>query len=251
MNQTGILCLLAAVGCHAVVLLGFKLPPQNQTPRETVYLEVSLAASIPAKGRAVETQATPAPAVPAHEPSAATESDSVSPRPESHPVVPPERPVVSAPTPNVDPTPPPAEPKNIQPQPSHPAPLPTEAFATSVTSSAQNSQQQSAEVAAGTAKLINAAFAYETIERPYYVKRGQPEYPIEAKRLKQEGIVVLALFINEKGQLDKVEVVQSSGFPLLDRAAIAAERRSRFRPAHRGGHAIACKAEVPYRFVLP
>lgn len=97
----------------------------------------------------------------------------------------------------------------------------------------------------------NAVSHYQTIEQPYYLKRGKPEYPSQAKRLKQEGVVVLALFINERGGLDNIEVVQSSGFPLLDEAAIAAERRSRFRPAYLRDRPVACRATVPYRFVLP
>lgn len=249
MNQTGIMSFVVAIGCHAVVLLGLKLPTQNQTPpKEKVYLEVSLAASIPPTDRSLETQATPAPPVPAEEPPPPTKAESVSPLPDPQPLRLPDPPppVISAATPDEESTPPSTKPKITQQQ---SPPSSAEAFETSVPFPKQSEQQPSPQMAA--AKATNAASRYETIEKPYYLKRGKPEYPIEAKRLKQEGVVLLALFINERGRLDKIEVVQTSGSPLLDQAAIAAERRSRFRPAYRGRHAFACKAEVPYRFVLP
>ena len=73
-------------------------------------------------------------------------------------------------------------------------------------------------------------------------------YPPECLRNKQAGTVMLMLYINEFGSVDRVEVVRSSGFPALDRAAAAAEKRSRFRPAVAGGRPVKSKARVPYTF---
>jgi TonB family protein len=44
-------------------------------------------------------------------------------------------------------------------------------------------------------------------------------YPPEAARRHQQGTVVLMLYVNGSGTLDKIEIVKSSGFPLLDAAA--------------------------------
>lgn len=74
--------------------------------------------------------------------------------------------------------------------------------------------------------------------------------PAEALRKKQTGTVRLLLYINEQGTVDKVEIVQSSGFPSLDAAAMAAERRSTFRPAIINGSPVKSKVIVPYIFQL-
>ena len=91
---------------------------------------------------------------------------------------------------------------------------------------------------------------YHILSQPYYLKRGQPDYPALARRKRQEGAVVLTVFINALGSLDKIEVKESSGIPLLDEAAVAAERKSRFRPAYVDNRPVPSKAEVPYRFKL-
>jgi len=91
---------------------------------------------------------------------------------------------------------------------------------------------------------------YQVVSEPSYLARAEPEHPAVARRLRQEGTVVLRLFIDAEGTLDRIEVAKSSGFASLDRAAIEAEKRSRFRPARVGGRAVPCQAEIPYRFDL-
>jgi protein TonB len=91
---------------------------------------------------------------------------------------------------------------------------------------------------------------YHAVSHPSYLERVEPTYPAQARRLRQEGVVVLRLFIGAGGGLDRIEVAKSSGHRLLDEAAIAAEGRSRFRPATVGGRPVPCTAEVPYRFEL-
>jgi protein TonB len=91
---------------------------------------------------------------------------------------------------------------------------------------------------------------YHAVSRPSYLERVEPAYPAQARRLRQEGVVVLRLFIGAAGELDRIEVARSSGHRLLDEAAVAAERKSRFRPATVEGRPVPCQAEVPYRFEL-
>jgi protein TonB len=45
-------------------------------------------------------------------------------------------------------------------------------------------------------------------------------------------------------------VQRSSGFEMLDRAAIAAVRRWVFEPGRRGGNPVAAWVQVPVRFAL-
>ena len=62
-----------------------------------------------------------------------------------------------------------------------------------------------------------------------------PTYPPEAVRLHETGTVALVLHVAADGFVDRVEVLQSSGYPLLDRAAVARLRTWHFLPATRGG----------------
>ena len=109
---------------------------------------------------------------------------------------------------------------------------------------------RSAAIALPRAGLTEERSPYIAVEEPSYRKRGRAEYPVQARRLKQEGVVWLTLYINPQGGLDRLEVKESSGFPLLDQAAVEAEKKSRFQPAYARGKPVASKVEVPYRFQL-
>jgi TonB family protein len=61
-----------------------------------------------------------------------------------------------------------------------------------------------------------------------------PPYPLEARRLGEEGMVRLTLGIGAKGDVTKVEVLQTSGYKLLDEAAIQAVRRWKAHPQYAG-----------------
>jgi protein TonB len=91
---------------------------------------------------------------------------------------------------------------------------------------------------------------YVYVTQPNYAKRAEPIYPEQSRRWHQQGIVELALFINELGALDKVEIIKSSGFPLLDAAAIKAMKQSQFAPAMDGAIPIRSRAEATVTFRL-
>ena len=65
-----------------------------------------------------------------------------------------------------------------------------------------------------------------------------PQYPWLARRWQQEGKVTVRLTIDVGGQVVRVEVARSSGYPLLDRAATTAAQQWRFRPTTSDGIAI-------------
>ena len=62
-----------------------------------------------------------------------------------------------------------------------------------------------------------------------------PPYPWAARRLGQEGGVLLRIAISKMGQPTRVEVQRSSGYPLLDESALITVRRWRFVPARTAG----------------
>jgi periplasmic protein TonB len=72
-----------------------------------------------------------------------------------------------------------------------------------------------------------------------FLAGAAPLYPKLSQRLGEEGSVVLRLTVDATGAVIEASVETSSGFPRLDEAAVVAVKRWRFRPAIRGGVAIA------------
>jgi protein TonB len=68
--------------------------------------------------------------------------------------------------------------------------------------------------------------------------------------LGQQGTVMLAVEVTADGRAGSVRLAQSSGFALLDAAALQAVRRWTFEPARNLGLAVASHVEVPVRFDL-
>ena len=90
----------------------------------------------------------------------------------------------------------------------------------------------------------------ETLAQPNYLKNPAPRYPREAKNARQEGMVLLTAQVSGMGLAEQVTVKNSSGFPLLDEAALKAVERWKFKPAKIGSMAIASQVEIPIRFQL-
>ena len=86
--------------------------------------------------------------------------------------------------------------------------------------------------------------------QPGYLTNPKPSYPPEARRRRQQGLVVLNVFITNEGRPQRVEVVQSSGCALLDEAALTAIKQWHFTPARVGNMAVSSQVEVPVRFKL-
>lgn len=81
-------------------------------------------------------------------------------------------------------------------------------------------------------------------------KNSAPEYPVLAKRLKQEGVVLVRLFVNSQGKVYKVELTKSSGFHLLDNEVLKTVKHYIFTPATRQNKAVNSYVDVPFRFRL-
>ena len=74
------------------------------------------------------------------------------------------------------------------------------------------------------------------------------EYPLEMWDEGVEGETVVRVRVNETGGVDSVEVVESSGHPQLDSAAVAGARELRFQPGRREGQRVEVWATVPVQF---
>jgi len=89
-----------------------------------------------------------------------------------------------------------------------------------------------------------------TKSKPGYFQNRPPEYPPLAKQMHQEGVVILMVEVDRRGMPVKVEVKESSGYQLLDKAALEAVRHWRFKPERIGDIAIESKVTIPIRFRL-
>lgn len=83
-----------------------------------------------------------------------------------------------------------------------------------------------------------------------YLKNPLPPYPRLARERGWQGTTVLRVMVLATGTAESVEVVQSSGFRVLDDAAVTSVRGWRFLPARRGESAVNSWVEVPVRFQL-
>ncbi|WKZ20359.1 MAG: energy transducer TonB [Candidatus Jettenia sp. CY-1] len=89
-----------------------------------------------------------------------------------------------------------------------------------------------------------------TKSKPGYFQNRPPEYPQLAKQMRQEGLVILRVEVDQKGTPVKVEVEKSSGYQLLDQAALKAVRHWRFQPERVGNSPVKSMVAIPVRFRL-
>ncbi|MDO9619342.1 MAG: energy transducer TonB [Pseudomonas sp.] len=78
----------------------------------------------------------------------------------------------------------------------------------------------------------------------------QPNYPSQARRRNQQGVVLVEVRLDERGQQRSLNVLRSSGVDSLDRAALEAVAKWRFRPETSGGQAVPSRVQIPIQFAL-
>ncbi len=83
-----------------------------------------------------------------------------------------------------------------------------------------------------------------------YLEPLRPRYPPTSRRLREEGLVVLLVLVDERGTASRIEVRDSSGHSRLDRAAREAVECARFKPYREGGVAQAALVLIPVEFSL-
>ncbi len=83
-----------------------------------------------------------------------------------------------------------------------------------------------------------------------YARVFKPEYPRKARRAGWEGTTTLKVHVDHRGRSDRVMVERTSGFDLLDAAAVAAVRRWIFHPAHNGDRTVSGWVKIPVVFKL-
>lgn len=105
-----------------------------------------------------------------------------------------------------------------------------------------------------TISALNATHAAEApVKTPATVDFktcDKPEWPKEALRKEQTGTVMLGFLIGEEGKVIDAVLYQSSGFPLLDEAALNGIKRCQFIPRKINGVGISSWTRMQYVWVL-
>lgn len=74
-------------------------------------------------------------------------------------------------------------------------------------------------------------------QRPRPISQVKPRYPLELKKAKITGSVVLLFVLNENGRVEDLRV-EASSRPEFEKPALAAVRKWRFKPGTREGKAV-------------
>lgn len=86
--------------------------------------------------------------------------------------------------------------------------------------------------------------------RPMYKKNPLPHYPRSARRRGSEGKTILRVEVLESGEVGQIELAASSGFEVLDGAALKSVKEWCFVPGTRNGKKTRQWVLVPVRFSL-
>lgn len=107
-------------------------------------------------------------------------------------------------------------------------------------------------VAAATLVGVAAYGGDEPVTDPEPISIESPfRYPVGLWDAGVEGEVVVMVHVTEVGAVDSVYVVESSGRPAFDSAAVDGARELEFAPGRRGDRRIAMWARLPVRFQRP
>ncbi|MCL2899176.1 energy transducer TonB [Brenneria tiliae] len=236
-----ILTVLLAAALHALAIyllisspLSTPAIPQA-APRVT--LELALAAAAESTPNAAETPATKTAPAPVEEP----------PSQDSPPAA--DSPATAQPEPVAPPKPPEKRPEprrtaKARPQPASQRTPSPPADAPSAGASAAETSSKPATAAAPTGTLTPASASAAHLNNP------APRYPAMALKRKWQGTVTLRVRVLANGKPGEIQIVNSSRYDMLDRAAIDAVRQWTFVPAQRDGAPQDSWASFPLSFKL-
>ena len=90
------------------------------------------------------------------------------------------------------------------------------------------------------------------IETPHtnaaYLSNPPPDYPRMLLRRGIEGSVLVRARVQDDGRCSEVQLKESSGFDLFDRAALSAVKSWQFVPARKGVRTVVAWVDVPIEF---
>jgi periplasmic protein TonB len=83
-----------------------------------------------------------------------------------------------------------------------------------------------------------------------YLRQPIPRYPPQSRKLREQGLVMLKVLVDESGRACSIEIESSSGYARLDHAAREAVARAAFRPYVEDGAPRRAIVLVPVEFYL-
>lgn len=89
-----------------------------------------------------------------------------------------------------------------------------------------------------------------TEAEPLYKVNPEPSYPKMARKRGYQGTVILSVLVNKDGRVDNLWVFESSGYNVLDNAALEAVKEWLFEPGKKGDKPVDMWVEVPVRFEI-
>jgi len=97
--------------------------------------------------------------------------------------------------------------------------------------------------------LLASCGSDEPVQEPVPLYGEVPiEYPLDLWDADVEGVTLLRVRVTEMGVVDSVEVLEGSGYPAFDSAAVRGALELRYSPARKGGERTTVWAKVPVHF---
>ncbi|NLD37741.1 MAG: energy transducer TonB [Desulfatiglans sp.] len=112
---------------------------------------------------------------------------------------------------------------------------------------ASSSYEESIESQIDTEPVV-----YEEIfeAEPLYRVNPEPPYPKMARKRGYQGKVLLSVLVNKEGRVDNLWVFESSGYNILDNAALEAVKDWLFEPGRQGDNPVEMWVQVPVKFEI-
>lgn len=238
-----LLVVALVVAAHASLAWTWLMLPSVSKP---VRHELSVSIRLPEPPKPAPPEAKPPePPKPKPKPPEPPKPKPEPPKPKPEPPKPKPKPPEPKPAPKPEPVEEsvPAEP---QPKPVEVPDAPVEAPSSEETSSAPSQPTGDPHAPASPAQEPDREPDYQAA----YLKNPPPSYPMVARRMGWQGRVVLNVEVLASGLPGQIDVHQSSGHDVLDKAALKAVSKWRFVAARQNGQVVAKRFLVPIPFIL-
>lgn len=110
-----------------------------------------------------------------------------------------------------------------------------------------DNKKQELKTAKSGSNMLSQAKNY-TAGRADYVPK--PKYPLSSRRKKEEGTVIIKVYINNTGIAEKWELHKSSGYAKLDTEALKVIKKAKFTPASSDGKPVSSHINLKITFDL-
>jgi protein TonB len=238
---------IAAIIFHALLLFGFTMgTPAHPLAMsdEPSPVDVSLVEAAPEPAAQADASVAPTPIQPASTP------PPPEPTPAPTPPEPESTPEMSTPPPEATPQQEDLPSPESTPVPQHPKAAPHHPPQNHSRASKVHSFPGAATAAGLVGATGHGTSNGSLSSHARYLSNPRPDYPEVARQQHQEGMVLVSVEVGTDGHASDVILARTSGFPLLDAAALQAVRRWRFEPAQVGGLPVSSRVDVPVRFSL-